>query len=102
MKKEKIKSDRQIKKERKREACARVYVVKEYIYYYIKENNINKREFCKRCKIKPKILRMIARRNYNLSVDILLKISNFIGVPIYKFMIQLDKKAREQEYFLIK
>ena len=75
-----------------------IYIVKEYVDYYIKENNLSKRKFCLLCNIKPKVLRRIYRKNYNHNVKDLLNIANFINVPMSKFVIGLDKKAREKEY----
>ena len=44
---------------------------------------------------------MIKRKNYNFDVAELLNISKFLNIPLYKLMIGLNKKEREQEYFLV-
>lgn len=60
------------------------HVNTKIIYDYMKENNLNKKEFAKRCNINIKTLRKVLTGFNNISV-----------LVIYKLLVILKAKSRD-------
>lgn len=59
----------------------------QLILNYIKDNNLTKKEFCKRCKVKASTFyNIINCKNFNMTN--LIKIAKTMNVPLYMFFVQ--------------
>jgi len=54
----------------------------EIIVKYIKDNNLSKSEFAKRCKISIGVLNKILSNNPNFRANALFKVARYMGVHI--------------------
>lgn len=70
----------------------KVYLVKEYVYYFIIQHKMTKKEFCKKCDISRKQLRMFEKNDGELGLEEIYKIFRYINIPIRYAFLDLDSE----------
>ena len=55
------------------------------IQKYIKENNLTKQQFCKKCNISTSVLNKILNEQYNIHISALFKIAKVINIQVFEF-----------------
>ena len=66
------------------------YLVKEYMLFFMQKNKLSRRKFCKKCGIKLRDFRLIVKNSGETGIKEILKVFNFINIPMTKAFIYLD------------